>query len=65
MNVIINDQEKEVNGKTVDDVMREMKLDRRKIVVELNKVIIKKEEFAQQKIQDHDRIEIVTIVGGG
>tara|TARA_Y100000589_G_scaffold9160_1_gene7771 strand:+ start:829 stop:1035 length:207 start_codon:yes stop_codon:yes gene_type:complete len=35
------------------------------VVVELNKLIINSEEWDEKYIQDGDKLEIVSIVGGG
>ena len=37
----------------------------RSIVVEFNGIIINRDQWADQIVQDGDRLEIVTIVGGG
>ena len=50
---------------TVADLLEDLDLDVRSVAVERNKRIVKKVEFGSTEIEDGDRIEIVTLVGGG
>jgi thiamine biosynthesis protein ThiS len=63
----------EVNGKTrkvsagtsVADLLAELELDARLVVVELNRQIVRRTERNEVGLQAGDRIEIVHFVGGG
>ena len=63
----------EVNGKTrrvpagctVDALLEELDLDRRMVVVELNRQILRATELAQMPLHPGDRLELVHFVGGG
>ncbi|MCX7087046.1 MAG: sulfur carrier protein ThiS [Methylococcales bacterium] len=50
---------------TVAVVIAELGLTGKKIAVELNKDILPYDQFAQHRLQDNDRLEIVHAIGGG
>jgi sulfur carrier protein len=47
------------------DVIDYFKVQEASIVIELNEQIIKKEAWQSTTIQENDRIELVSFVGGG
>ena len=63
----------EVNGKprgigegaTLGDLLRELDLDGRTVVVELNRQIVRRNEIADTRLEAGDRVELVHFVGGG
>ncbi len=50
---------------TVDAMLRQLGLDPRGVVVELNRAIIRRADIAGAPVQDGDTVEIVHFVGGG
>ena len=50
---------------TVDAMLRQLGLDPRGVVVELNRVIIRRAVVAETPVADGDVVEIVHFVGGG
>ncbi len=50
---------------TVDAMLRELGLDPRSVVVELNRAIIRRADIAASPVRDGDTVEIVHFVGGG
>lgn len=50
---------------TVDAMLRQLGLDPRGVVVELNRAIIRRADIAASPVQDGDTVEIVHFVGGG
>lgn len=52
-------------GITLDDLLLQLKYDKRQIAVEINEVIIPKAEYEQYIIHAGDEIEVVTFMGGG
>ncbi len=50
---------------TVDGMLRQLGLDPRGVVVELNRAIIRRADVAASRVQDGDTVEIVHFVGGG
>jgi thiamine biosynthesis protein ThiS len=63
----------EVNGKprdlvapaTAADLLRALELDRRSVVVEVNREIVRRERLEQVELAEGDRVELVHFVGGG
>ena len=64
--VIVNGEERLVaDGRTIADLLAELRLGGRRIAVEMNRDIVPRAEYASRSIRDGDRIEIVQFVGGG
>lgn len=64
----------EINGKTVElpsevatiqDLITFYKLDNRIVIVELNKEIAEKNQYASLALSDGDKVEMIHFVGGG
>ena len=63
----------QINGKTlkinknlsIKDLLKKYKLDERKIAIELNGIILPKQNYKKKKIKNRDKIEIVQFIGGG
>jgi len=61
------------NGKPqdVDDnaklsqILEQFRIERRQVAVEVNLEIVPRDEFDNYVLHDGDRIEVVTLVGGG
>jgi thiamine biosynthesis protein ThiS len=71
-----NEKTLQVNGNTVRyaansfpvsalELVNNLKLTPEKVVMELNGAIIKNANLASQQLQDGDKIELVSFVGGG
>ena len=66
MRIEVNGEAREVpEGHTVEALLDSLGLDRRLVVVELNRQIVRKTEIADVTLQDGDRLELVHFVGGG
>jgi thiamine biosynthesis protein ThiS len=65
MKLTINGMQENLNVNTVDEMLLHFKLDQKKVVVELNKSIVKRDLFSTTHLSENDSVEIVTIVGGG
>jgi len=65
MKLIINGKEKEVECKRVSDLLDTLSLNKDAVAVELNKNIVHRENFDNTKLRDNNKLEIVTVVGGG
>ena len=63
--VFVNGKEQAANGKTVEDIINEMNIDKRTIAVELNEEIVSKADYDSTTLKDGDVLEIVSFVGGG
>jgi thiamine biosynthesis protein ThiS len=66
VNIIVNGQTRQVaDGLTVAELLDELKLATRYVAVEVNLEVVPRQSHAQRQLADGDRLEIVTLVGGG
>ena len=66
MNIFINGKVSEVKKNiNIQDILRMNNISGENIVVEINKTIISKMYWDDTKIEENDKIEIITAVGGG
>ena len=66
MKVFHNDISTEVpEGTTIAALLRQLELEPRYLAVEVNFKLISRTEHNGHVLQDGDRLEIVTLVGGG
>ena len=65
MKLIINGKEKAAECERLSDLLNELNLKLDAVAVELNKNIVHRENFDNTKLRDNDKLEIVTVVGGG
>ncbi|MBP5356726.1 MAG: sulfur carrier protein ThiS [Clostridia bacterium] len=63
--VKVNGEVVDAKGKSVTELLIEEKYDEKRVVVEINEVIVPKKDYASVIIKDGDVIEIVSFVGGG
>lgn len=66
MQLMINgDARTMTRAETVEQLLAELGLDPRGVVVELNRVIIRRPLLASTPVVEGDQVEIVHFVGGG
>tara|TARA_Y100000589_G_scaffold298525_1_gene307143 strand:- start:61 stop:267 length:207 start_codon:yes stop_codon:yes gene_type:complete len=68
MQIRVNGEEKVIQSDTtisLDETMKLLGYSSQTVVVELNRLIINSEEWKDNYINNGDRLEIVSIVGGG
>jgi thiamine biosynthesis protein ThiS len=66
MNIEVNGQRQAVHGDaTVADLLTQHDLVAARVAVEVNATLVPRARFGDTPISDGDRIEIVTLVGGG
>ena len=63
--VIINGEEKEAEGKTMQQYLDEEGYNTARLAVEINGEILPKAKYSETILSDRDKIEIVSFVGGG
>ncbi|MGV8146623.1 MAG: sulfur carrier protein ThiS [Alkaliphilus sp.] len=61
----VNGEEKNCVNCNILELIDNIELDKNRIVVEVNKVIIPRTQFDNYTLQDKDVVEIVHFVGGG
>ncbi len=65
MDVVINGERRHITGGTLLEVLEELALDPRAVVVEHNRKIVRRAGLGGVKINEGDSLELVHFVGGG
>lgn len=66
MNITINGETREIGAPmSVDNLLREIGLDPKKVAVERNLEIVPKSSYGAIEVDDGDKLEIVHFIGGG
>jgi thiamine biosynthesis protein ThiS len=66
IDIEINGEPRRVpEGLSVSGLLERLEVDRRTVVVELNRRIVRRAELDDVRVVDGDRVEIVRFVGGG
>ena len=66
MQVFVNSKQQPLEeNATVAALLEILGLTQRRVAVEVNTELVTKNEWAQFKLKDGDRVEIVSFVGGG
>jgi thiamine biosynthesis protein ThiS len=66
MHLIINGDPRDgIEARSVEELLLELGLDPRAVVVELNRDIVRRPALAATQVADGDVLEIVHFVGGG
>ncbi|MEW6197515.1 MAG: sulfur carrier protein ThiS [Planctomycetota bacterium] len=66
MQIVVNGETQRLDvGATVADLVRVLQLVPERVAVELNGQLVRRAIHAETPLRDGDRVEIVTLVGGG
>lgn len=66
MQIVVNGETQRLDaGATVADLVRLLELAPERVAVELNGQLVRRAIHAETPLRDGDRVEIVTLVGGG
>ena len=66
MQISLNGDTHEVAGPlTVIDLLAQLDIDPRRVAVEHNLIVLKRDTFATTMVNAGDEVEIVNVVGGG
>ena len=66
LEILVNGEPRRMPGPaTLADLLRELSLDPRTVVVELNREIIRRPRLRDTPLTDGDAVELVHFVGGG
>jgi thiamine biosynthesis protein ThiS len=66
MRIFFNGEPRDVaEGTTVAELLQQLELQPRYVAVEINLQLIPRQLHAQHVLQADDRLEVVTLVGGG
>jgi sulfur carrier protein len=66
MKIQVNGQPREIaNGASVSQLLAELGVKQPHVAVELNLEVVPRAQHAATALRDGDRLEVVTLVGGG
>ena len=66
MNIILNGKSHELtDDASVADLIVDLNLSGKRVAVEVNKDIVRRADHAEHILKPDDRVEVVTLVGGG
>ncbi len=66
MRVYVNGEPREINQPlTLAELVAELDLPPARIAIELNRAVVRRNDWSATTLDDEDRIEIVHFVGGG
>lgn len=65
MEITINGKTENINFTTIKEIVESKKLDKSGLVIEHNGTIIKKKNWSEYELQDGDKLELLSFVGGG
>jgi thiamine biosynthesis protein ThiS len=66
LQIVVNGDERRVPGPaTLLDLLRHLGLDPRRVVVELNREIVRRPRLGETSLSEGDSVELVHFVGGG
>jgi sulfur carrier protein len=64
--LVVNGEPRDApDGATVEELVAALGIDRRSVAVERNREIVPRSQHAMTPLAEGDRVEIVTMVGGG
>lgn len=66
MKILLNGAVRQVSeGTTIAQLLRELEMDQRHVAVEVNLELVPRARHSEHALQESDRLEVVTLVGGG
>jgi len=66
MRIHVNGQDRELDAPaTLADLIENLQFNPKYVAVEVNEQLVPRHRYASTPLQEGDRIEIVTLVGGG
>jgi len=64
--VLLNGKNKTINDKTnLNLLLKELSIESNKVAIEINGVVVSKNDYEKKIIRTNDKIEIVHFIGGG
>jgi thiamine biosynthesis protein ThiS len=66
MQIVVNGETKQIERElNLQELLKKLELPTERVAIELNKTVIRKQDWAAVKVADSDKIEIIHFVGGG
>ncbi|HBE81867.1 MAG: sulfur carrier protein ThiS [Blastocatellia bacterium] len=64
--IVLNGEQKKIEAEvTLDRLLDLFSLPRQRVAIELNKQVVRREQWETTKLKDSDLIEVIHFVGGG
>ncbi|CAN5727272.1 hypothetical protein BH24ACI3_BH24ACI3_05260 [soil metagenome] len=64
--IILNGEKKEIDSEvTLDQLLDLFSLPRQRVAVELNKAVVRRQDWESTSVSNSDTIEVIHFVGGG
>ena len=64
MEIVINGKNANTNARTINEIIEKREIDKRGLVIEYNGEILKQEKWSK-RVQEGDKLELLSFVGGG
>lgn len=61
----VNGEAKKTRAQTVEALLQELGLAGQAVAVEVNQAVVPKKQHGQAALSEGDKVELVTLVGGG
>jgi len=66
MTIFINGEARELDGvSTLAGLLDALELPKQRVAIELNKHVIRKQDWVTTEVANNDKVEVVHFVGGG
>jgi thiamine biosynthesis protein ThiS len=65
MTVYVNGERVEFSGSSLTELIAQLELPAARIAVELNREVVRRNDWSVTMLNENDRVEIVHFVGGG
>lgn len=66
MQIVLNGEPREIERPvTVAELLEQLGLEPRRVAIEVNEKLVRRQDHARTRLHEGDRVEIVTLVGGG
>ena len=66
MKVFLNGEARDVpNGFNLEQLLLHFSLPSQRVAIELNKGVVRRKDWAEVKVSESDKIEVIHFVGGG
>lgn len=66
MEITVNGERRSLDGPaTVAELLKRFDVSPQRVAVEVNEQLVRRARLAEVELRDGDRVEIVTLVGGG
>lgn len=65
MRIMLNGDPHDTEAPTIAALLERLEIDPRRVAVERNFIVVKRDAYGATRLEDGDQVEIVNFVGGG